>query len=131
VEVRFSSAVQTGPEAKPAYYTMGTGSLPGIRRQGRGVDHPPHLAPRLKKEYSYTSTSLSAVVACSRANFTFTLRTGMYTVRTAGETRYTASLSDQAPPTSLTPETKTLTRYLKTRHYHQNLDCRFWTYDIP
>jgi hypothetical protein len=22
----------------------------------RGVDHPPHLAPRSKKEYSYTST---------------------------------------------------------------------------
>ena len=25
-------------------------------RPVRGVDHPPHLAPRLKKEYSYTST---------------------------------------------------------------------------
>ena len=29
--------------------------VPGISR-GRGVDHPPHLAPRLKKEQSYTST---------------------------------------------------------------------------
>jgi len=36
---------------------MGTVSLPGVKRPGRGVDHPPHLASRLKKEYSYTSTS--------------------------------------------------------------------------
>jgi hypothetical protein len=35
---------------------MGTGSSPGVKRPGRGVDHPPHLAPRLKKEQSYTST---------------------------------------------------------------------------
>jgi len=35
---------------------MGTGSLPGVKRPGRGVDHRPHLAPRLKKEYGYTST---------------------------------------------------------------------------
>jgi hypothetical protein len=30
--------------------TMGTGSYPGVKRPGRGVDHPPHLAPRLGKE---------------------------------------------------------------------------------
>jgi len=30
-------------------------SFQGVKRPGRGVDHPPHLAPRLKKEYSYTS----------------------------------------------------------------------------
>jgi len=42
--------VQNGPGAHPASYTMGTGSFPGVKRPGRGVDHPPHLAPRLKKE---------------------------------------------------------------------------------
>ena len=47
---RFSAPVQTGPGAYPASYTMGTGSFPGLKRPGRGVDHPPHLAPRLKKE---------------------------------------------------------------------------------
>jgi hypothetical protein len=31
-------------------------SFPGIMRPGRSVDHPPNLAPRLKKGYSYTST---------------------------------------------------------------------------
>ena len=56
VEARFSTPVQAGSEAHPASYKMGTGSLPRVNRPGRGVDHPLHLAPRLKKEYSYTST---------------------------------------------------------------------------
>jgi hypothetical protein len=30
-------------------------SFPGVKWPRRGVDHPPHLAPMLKKEYSYTS----------------------------------------------------------------------------
>jgi hypothetical protein len=53
----FSAPVQTGIGAHPASYTMGTGAFPGVKRPGRGVDQPPHLAPRLKKEQSYTSTS--------------------------------------------------------------------------
>ena len=32
---------------------MGTVCFPGIKRPGCGVDHTPHLALRLKKEYSY------------------------------------------------------------------------------
>ena len=54
---RFYSPVQTGSEAHPASYTMGTESFPGIKRPGRGLDHQPHLAPRLNKEQSYSSTS--------------------------------------------------------------------------
>jgi len=50
VGARFSEPVQTGPGAHPASYTMVTGSFPGVKRPGRGVDRPPHLAPRLKKE---------------------------------------------------------------------------------
>jgi len=50
VEAGFSAPVQTGPGAYPASYTMGTGSFLGVKRSGRGVDHPPHLAPRLEKE---------------------------------------------------------------------------------
>jgi hypothetical protein len=56
VGARFSKPVQTGPEANPASYTTGTGYFPGVKRLGRGVYHPLHLSPRLKKEYSYTST---------------------------------------------------------------------------
>ena len=47
---RFSPPVQTGPGSDPASYTMGTGAFPGVKRSGRGVDHPPHPVPRLKKE---------------------------------------------------------------------------------
>ena len=36
--------------AHPASYTMGTGSFVRVKRPGRDIDHPPHLAPRLKKE---------------------------------------------------------------------------------
>jgi len=38
------------PGAQPAFYTTGTGSFPGLKRPARGVDHPPHLGPRLNKE---------------------------------------------------------------------------------
>ena len=31
VRARFSAAVQTGPGAHPASYTMGSGSLPGVK----------------------------------------------------------------------------------------------------
>ena len=47
---RFSAPVQIGPRAQPTYCTMGTGYFQRVKRPGRGVDHPPHLAPRLKKE---------------------------------------------------------------------------------
>jgi hypothetical protein len=52
VGARFSTPVQTGPGDHPASYTrtMGTGSFPGGKRPERGVDYPPHLALRLKKE---------------------------------------------------------------------------------
>ena len=39
-EARFSAPVQTGPGAYPASCTMGTGSFPGVKRPGRGADHP-------------------------------------------------------------------------------------------
>jgi hypothetical protein len=44
------------PWAHSAPYTMGARPFPGIKRPGRGVDHPPDLGLRLKKESSKTST---------------------------------------------------------------------------
>ena len=38
---RFSAPVQTGPGAHPASCTMGTGSFPGVKRPGRGVEPSP------------------------------------------------------------------------------------------
>jgi hypothetical protein len=48
---RFSAHVQTGPEAHPASWTMGTGSFLGVRC-GRSVTLTPHplLVPRSKRE---------------------------------------------------------------------------------
>jgi hypothetical protein len=47
---------ETVPWAHPASCTMGNGSFPEVNRPGHGGYHPPNLAPRLKKEYRYTST---------------------------------------------------------------------------
>jgi len=37
-----------GPTQPPIQWVPGL--FPGVKRPGRGVDHPPHLAPRLRKE---------------------------------------------------------------------------------
>ena len=73
---RFSAPVRrTGPGDHPASYTMGTGSFRGVKRPGRGVDHPPHLVPRVKERAElYLYSPPRAFMACSRVNFTFTLR---------------------------------------------------------
>jgi hypothetical protein len=50
VGARFLAHVQTGPEAHPASCTIGTGSFPGVKRPGRGADHPPPSSAEVKKE---------------------------------------------------------------------------------
>ena len=47
---RYSASVETGPGAHPASYTMGKRSFPVVKRPVRGVNHPPPVAQRLKKE---------------------------------------------------------------------------------
>jgi len=47
---KFYEPVQTGSGAHPVSYTTTIGSFPGAKARGRGIDHPTHLAPRLKKE---------------------------------------------------------------------------------
>jgi hypothetical protein len=57
VGARFSAHVQTGLGAHPACFTRGTGSFPGVKRQGRGVDHPPPSGAEVKGRvelYIYT-----------------------------------------------------------------------------
>jgi hypothetical protein len=66
----FSAPVQTGRGAHPASYTMGTGSCPGVKRPGRGVDHPPPTSAEVK-EWSCPSAPLWAFVAYYRVSFTF------------------------------------------------------------
>jgi hypothetical protein len=43
---RFFAHVQTGPGAHPASCTMGT----GVKRPGRGADHPPPSSAEVKNE---------------------------------------------------------------------------------
>jgi len=40
VGARFSAPVHAVPGTHPASCTMGTGSFPGVKQPGRGVDHP-------------------------------------------------------------------------------------------
>jgi len=72
----FFAPVQTGPGAHPASYTMGTGPFPGVKRQGRGVDHPSMAEVRERVEL-YLYSPLWAFVACYRViylYFYFTVR---------------------------------------------------------
>jgi hypothetical protein len=57
VVARISAHVQTGPGIHPACL------FPRVKWPRRGLDHPPHLAPKLKKEYSYTIILLWAFMA--------------------------------------------------------------------
>ena len=56
---RLYATFQTGPGAHPAYYKIGTGYLSrGLRRPGRGVNHPPPSSAEVKERvelYFYNS----------------------------------------------------------------------------
>jgi len=49
VRARFPVPVHTGSGAHPASCTMGTGPFPGVKRPGRGVDHPPPTSAEVKE----------------------------------------------------------------------------------
>ena len=72
---RFSAPIQTGPEAHPASWTMGTGSFPW-GKGGRGVTLTTHLylVPRSGKSRPRTLLPLWARVACYRVKPYLTLR---------------------------------------------------------
>jgi hypothetical protein len=50
VGARFFAHIQTGPGAHPASCTMGTDSFPGVRRPGRGADHPHPPSAEIESE---------------------------------------------------------------------------------
>ena len=49
VGTRFSTPVQTDPGPHPASHKMDTGSFPGVKRAGRGVDHQPPSSTEVKE----------------------------------------------------------------------------------
>jgi hypothetical protein len=62
VGARFSAPLQTGPGAHPASYRMGTISSPGVKRPGRGVNHPSPSSTEVKERvevYFYFPSELS------------------------------------------------------------------------
>jgi hypothetical protein len=50
---------------------VGTGSFPGLKRQGRGVDYLLSSGAEVKERIELYLYSLWAFVACSMVNFTF------------------------------------------------------------
>jgi len=57
----FSALLRNGPGAHPASCTMGTGSFPGVKRPGRGVDHPSTSRAEVKERvalYLYSPLGL-------------------------------------------------------------------------
>ena len=63
---RFSAPVQTGPGARPASCTMGTGSFPGVK-SSLGVTLTPHplLVPWSRKGRAIRLLLLWAITACT------------------------------------------------------------------
>jgi hypothetical protein len=65
VQARISVPVQTCPEDHLATYTKGIGSFPGVKRSGRGVDHPPRSSVEVKERVElYLYSHLWIFVAC-------------------------------------------------------------------
>ena len=71
MEVIFSLPLQTYPAVHPASCTMGTGLFTGVKRLGRGVDHPPLSNIEVKERvelYFYSSSEASWPVLRYTAN---------------------------------------------------------------
>jgi hypothetical protein len=49
VRAKYSEPVQTGSGTHTAFYTMDTGSFPGLKRPGLEVDHPPPSSAEVKE----------------------------------------------------------------------------------
>jgi len=63
---KFFTHVQTGPGAYPAFYTTDTGSFPGVKWLGCGVNHPPPSSSKVKERvelYLYSTSGPSWPVA--------------------------------------------------------------------
>jgi hypothetical protein len=73
-EARFSTPLRTCPGAHPASYTMGNRSVyRELSNQGLSLTTHLYLAPRFKKEKSYTSTPLLDFLGLFQGELIFTL----------------------------------------------------------
>ena len=74
VRPRFSAPRPDRYRAHPISYKMGIWFFPGVKRSGRGVNHPPYLAQRLNSR-AIPLLPIRVFMVCSRASFTFFYRT--------------------------------------------------------
>jgi hypothetical protein len=66
-------------EPHPTSYTIRIGSYPGVKRPGRGVNHPPSSSAEVKETVElYLCSSFWAFVACLRVKCTFTFTRNTY-----------------------------------------------------
>jgi len=56
-----SALVQTGPGPHTTSYTVGIGSFPGVKRSGRGFDHPPPYSAEVNERVELYVCSPSGV----------------------------------------------------------------------
>ena len=59
------------PWSPPSLLHNGYRIIPGIKRSGRGVNHPTHLGPRLKQGWAMSLVPIWAFITNSRVKFTF------------------------------------------------------------
>ena len=70
---RFCAPVRTAPGPQSTSYTMCTGSFSGVKRPGRGVDHPQPSSAKVKERVElYLSSPSEPSWPVNRANCTFT-----------------------------------------------------------
>ena len=65
----FLSSVCTLPYRPRGLPTLGPRSFPRVKRPGRDVNHPHHLAQRLKKEHSHTSKYIDIIISQNTTQF--------------------------------------------------------------
>jgi hypothetical protein len=115
VGARFSAPVQNGPGAHPASYTMGTGSLPEVKRPGRGVDQPLSYSAETKERvqlYIYSHSGLHGLFY--RVNFALLARhTGLLSIHASLLTRL-----------AYTIESAGVEMNHKSVHPHENFNAR-------
>jgi hypothetical protein len=70
---RFSAPVQTRRGTHPASYTMGTGSFPGVKLPGCGLNHPPSSSVVVKEKVEIYFRCLHVRLGVN-FTFTFTMR---------------------------------------------------------
>ena len=78
---KFSAPVRTGPGAQPASCAVGSRSFQGVKRPGRGVEHPSPSSPEAKEReelYLCSPFGPSWLVLWRSSNFHLIKRSGMY-----------------------------------------------------